>query len=226
MLIPIDNLLDKATARDWEARLAAAHWQDGRLTAGSQAIHVKANQQIADGSDLATALGNGILRALGAHPLFLSAALPKKIFPPKFNRHREGGHYGPHVDNAILHLPGGEVLRTDLSATLFLSEPDDYEGGELVIETRYGAQQVKLGAGDLILYPATSLHEVRPVTAGSRICGFFWIESLVRDGQRREMLFDLDQSIQALTLERGGADGEVRRLAGVYHNLVRHWADS
>lgn len=125
MLIPIDNLLDKATARDWEARLAAAHWQDGRLTAGSQAIHVKANQQIADGSDLATALGNGILRALGAHPLFLSAALPKKIFPPKFNRHREGGHYGPHVDNAILHLPGGEVLRTDLSATLFLSEPDD-----------------------------------------------------------------------------------------------------
>lgn len=226
MLIPIDNVLDKATAADFRHQLDRADWQDGRITAGAQAAHVKANQQIADGSDVAVKLGNQIVRILGNHPLFLSAALPKKIFPPKFNRYQNGGHYGLHVDNAVMHLPDNQVIRTDISATLFLSEPDSYEGGELCIETQYGAQEVELAAGDLILYPSTSLHEVRPVTSGARICAFFWIESLVRDSHQREMLFDLDQSIQVLTVERGAADPEVRRLSGVYHDLVRSWADS
>lgn len=226
MLIPIDHVLDKTTVNTWRAQLEAAQWQDGKLTAGSQAIHVKANQQIPADSELATTIGNSILRALGANPLFLSAALPRKIFPPKFNRYQHSGHYGLHVDNAIMHLPDSQILRTDISATLFLSEPDDYEGGELTIETQYGAQEVKLDAGDLILYPSTSLHEVKPVTAGTRICAFFWIESLVRDSQQREMLFDLDQSIQAMTAQLSPSHEEVRRLTGVYHNLVRHWADT
>ncbi|KJS07351.1 MAG: hydroxylase [Gammaproteobacteria bacterium BRH_c0] len=226
MLIPIDQVLDKASAIAWRRQLETAPWQDGKLTAGTQAVQVKANQQLAADNGLAITLGNTLLRTLGANPLFLSAALPKKIFPPKFNRYQHGGHYGLHVDNAIMHLPDKQMLRTDLSATLFLSEPDDYEGGELVIESQYGAQEVKLEAGDLLLYPSTSLHEVKPVTAGARICAFFWVESLVRDSQQREMLFDLDQSIQALTLERGSSDHEVRRLSGVYHNLVRSWAEA
>ncbi len=226
MLLPIHNVLDKQAVKQFRTALDKTTWQDGKLTAGNQAKQVKANQQIQDQSELAIELGNYILKILGEHPQFLSAALPKKIFPPKFNRYSNAEHYGLHVDNAIMHLPDNQIIRTDLSATLFLSEPEEYEGGELAIETNYGAQRVKLSAGDLILYPSTSLHQVLEVTKGARVCSFFWIESMVRDNQQREMLYDLDQSIQALTVERGADDSEVRNLTGIYHNLVRLWASS
>ena len=223
MLIPIPGVLDAQTVTQFRTQLDAAEWQDGKLTAGGQAVQVKANLQLKDG-EVSTRLGNSIIRALTDHAGFMSAALPKAIFPPRFNCYQNGGHYGLHVDNAIMHLPDGAVMRTDLSATLFLSNPDDYEGGELTIDTQYGVQQVKLNAGDMILYPSTSLHEVKPVTEGARVCSFFWIESLVRDSFQRELLFDLDQSIQQLTVDRGADDGEVRRLSAVYHNLVRNLA--
>lgn len=226
MLIPIEQIFNKITVKRYREILDSAQWEDGKITAGSQALHVKNNQQIENFSKVSEKLGQSILQTLSIHPVFVSAALPKKIFPPKFNRYRDGGHYGLHVDNAIMHLPDYQIMRTDLSATLFLSEPDDYEGGELTIETNYGIQEVKLNAGDVILYPSTSLHEVKPVTRGVRVCSFFWIESMVRNNQQREILYDLDQSIQALTVERGSDDSEVRRLAGIYHNLIRGWAIS
>jgi len=166
-----------------------------------------------------------ILSRLSECPEFISAALPKRIYPSKFNCYRNGGHYGLHVDSSIMTLPDGESLRTDISATLFLCDPDDYDGGELVVESQYGIQEVKLSAGDMILYPSTSLHEVRPVTRGERVCAFFWVQSMVRESQHRELLFDLDQSIQQLTKERGTDCPEVRRLTGIYHNLIRSWAD-
>tara|TARA_R110002074_G_scaffold22214_2_gene68130 strand:+ start:201 stop:881 length:681 start_codon:yes stop_codon:yes gene_type:complete len=226
MLIPIEEVLDKAAVKNYRQQLDSAQWQDGKITAGGQAFHVKNNQQVENFNDIALKLGQEILQTLSAHPVFISAALPKKIFPPKFNRYRGGGHYGLHVDNAIMHLPDHQMMRTDISATLFLSEPDEYEGGELIIETDYGIQEVKLNAGDMILYPATSLHEVKPVTDGTRVCSFFWVESMIRGSQQREMLYDLDQSIQVLSGERGSDDPEVRRLAGIYHNLIRRWATS
>ena len=224
MLMPFEQVFDKATVNNYRQLLDSALWQDGKLTAGGQALQVKSNQQIEDGSVASVKIGKAILQALSVHPGFVSAALPKKIFPPKFNRYRDGGHYGLHVDNAIMHLPDQQLLRTDLSVTLFLSEPDEYEGGELTIETNYGIQEVKLNAGDMIVYPSTSLHQVKPVIEGVRVCAFFWIESMVRDNQHREMLYDLDQSIQVLTVERGSGDDEVRRLTGIYHNLMRCWA--
>lgn len=226
MLIPIDNVLDKNTVATFRQHLEQTEWEDGARTAGGQAIHVKANRQIPSDSDTGQQLGRHILQVLGQHPVFLSAALPKKIFPPKFNCYQDSGRYGLHVDNAIMYLPNNDAMRTDISCTLFLSEPDEYHGGELCIETRYGAQEVKLQAGDMILYPSTSLHEVKPVTAGARISCFFWVESMVRDSQQRETLFELDQSIQALTLDRGADDPEVRRLSGIYHNLVRGWSET
>ncbi|ATI04038.1 MULTISPECIES: Fe2+-dependent dioxygenase [Cycloclasticus] len=226
MLLPINNVLDKKTVEQFRTALDKTTWEDGKITAGGQAKQVKVNQQIQDQSDLAIELGNHILKVLGRHPQFLSAALPKKIFPPKFNRYNNADHYGPHVDNAIMHLPDHQIMRTDLSCTLFLSDPKEYDGGELVIETTYGAQQVKLAAGDLILYPSTSLHQVLKVTKGARVCSFFWLESMIRDNQQREMLYTLDQSIQTLTIERGADDNEVRHLTGIYHNLIRLWASS
>lgn len=227
MLMVIEGVLDPQTAEHFRQRLEAeAPWQPGSHTAGTQAVYVKANEQVVDGCDMAVTVGTSLLQVLGVHSLFMSAALPRKIFPPKFNRYQHGGYYGAHVDNAIMHLPDGQLMRTDLSATLFLSDPESYEGGELAIETRYGVQELKLAPGDMVLYPSASLHEVKPVTSGARVCSFFWIESLVRDSSQREMLFDLDQSIQALTVERGAQDQEVRRLSGVYHNLVRSWANS
>lgn len=226
MLIPIDQLLDKNSVTTFRQHLDQTHWEDGAITAGSQAIHLKSNLQLATDDATGQKLGQHLLQLLGQHPLFLSAALPGKIFPPKFNCYQNGGHYGLHVDNAIMHLPNREVMRTDLSATLFLSEPEEYAGGELCIETQYGTQEVKLAAGDMILYPSTSLHTVKPVTTGKRICAFFWIESLVRDSGQREILFDLDQSIQTLTSDRGATDSEVRRLSGIYHNLIRQWSNT
>ena len=224
MLLPIPEILSKDEVQQFHQHLDAASWQDGTLTAGGQAALVKSNLQLDDNADLTQQLSQTLLKRLASHPAFISAALPNKIFPPKFNCYQKGGHYGLHVDNAIMALSDGQSLRTDVSATLFFSEPEDYEGGELMIETQYGAQSVKLPAGDLIVYPSTSLHEVKAVTKGRRISSFFWVQSLVKDSQQREQLFELDQSIQVLTMERGQDDNEVRRLTGIYHNLVRSWS--
>ncbi len=225
MLISIDKVLDKNEVRECRAALDAARWQDGALTAGSLARTVKQNQQVDDADPQAVAWGERIVRRIGGHPLFISAALPRRIHPPKFNRYADGGTYGAHVDAAVMHLPGaGLTLRSDLSATLFLSEPDDYDGGELEIESPFGVQAVKLEAGDMVLYPSSSLHLVTPVTRGARVASFFWIESLVADDGARALLFDLDQSIQGITATVGAGDQHLLALTGVYHNLLRRWA--
>ena len=227
MLIPIYKVLTEDLVSQLRETLRHGQWLDGKRTAGTQASAVKSNQQMDDRSEPAINLRNHILQILGRHQLFLSAALPHKIFPPQFNRYCSGNRYGAHIDNAIMPLSGtNEILRTDLSVTLFLSEPDEYDGGELAIETAYGAQEIKLNAGDMLLYPSSSLHQVTPVTRGARICSFFWVQSIVRDNHQRAILFEMDQSIQALTRKRGGKDNEVQRLTGIYHNLVRMWAEN
>lgn len=218
MLIVIEALLTAAEAADFCAALANATWIDGAATAGGHAARSKSNEQVDDRDPVARRLSAAIAERLDTHALFTSAALPRRIFPPKFNRYRNGGHYGTHVDNAIMHHPGDATLiRTDLSATLFLSDPADYDGG---------AQTIRLAAGDLVLYPSTSLQQVTPVTRGARVAAFFWITSLVRDPARRALLFDLDQSIQALSLnETSAVATEVARLTALYHNLVREWSE-
>ncbi|GAC24080.1 Fe2+-dependent dioxygenase [Paraglaciecola mesophila] len=225
MLTVIEDLLSKKEVTQFTQALDKGQWLDGKHTAGSQASKVKYNQQLDDGSALAIELRNTVIRKLSGNALFMSSALPNKIYPPKFNRYQGGEHYGLHVDASVMPIPNShQMLRTDLSATLFLSEPKTYDGGELSIETQFGLQQIKLNAGSVILYPANSLHQVNPVTKGHRTASFFWIESLVRSNDQRSMLFDLDQSIQALTVELGNNDAEVKRLTGVYHNLMRSWA--
>ncbi|MFV8781389.1 Fe2+-dependent dioxygenase [Microbulbifer sp. SA54] len=224
MLTVIENLFTAEEAAQLRAQLVEQPWLDGIATAGGQAASVKANLQMDDRNPVAQQLRQQVLERLGRNPLFVSAALPQKIYPPKFNCYRDGGHYGLHVDSAIMQLPNGESLRTDLSITLFLSEPETYDGGELMIETRYGAQAVKLNAGSAVLYPSSSLHQVTPTTGGERICSFFWIQSLVADDHQREQLFELDQCIQALTMDRGHQDPQVKSLTGIYHNLLRGWA--
>jgi PKHD-type hydroxylase len=227
MLLAIPEVLTASEVVSLRSALDSAPWIDGRTTAGSQSAMVKHNRQLEAATPLARALGERILDALTRTPLFLSAALPLKIYPPLFNRYAGGEHFGLHVDNAIRAVPGTTVrIRTDLSATLFLSAPEDYDGGELLIEDSYGAQSVKLPAGHLLLYPSTSLHQVLPVTRGARVASFFWLQSMVRDDGQRTLLFDLDQSIQQLSSERGANDAEVLRLSGVYQNLIRRWADS
>ena len=225
MLITIEKVLSPAEVAQLRAELDTAHWEDGSTTAGTLAQAVKRNQQLPDDSPLAIQLGQQILRRLAATPLFISAALPRTIYPPKFNRYASGGTYGAHVDSALMHLSGaGQQMRTDLSATLFLAEPEEYEGGVLEIEGSFGVQQVKLAAGDMVLYPSTSLHRVTPVTSGARIASFFWIESLVADEGKRTLLFDLDQSVQHFTPLLPADDMRLVQLAGVYHNLLRRWA--
>lgn len=225
MLISIENVLDKDEVAHVRQRLDAAEWQDGLKTAGTLASTVKHNLQIADGSELAVSLGNHILRKLGNMPEFVSAALPLRIYPPKFNCYRDGGTYGAHVDSALMQVPGANLtVRTDLSATLFLSEPDEYEGGELQIEGPFGVQAVKLDAGDMVLYPSTSLHQVTPVTQGVRIASFFWIQSMVQDESARTLLYDLDCSIRGLTATGLQGSPDLLQLTGVYHNLLRRWA--
>jgi len=225
MLLIIEDLLSPDEAERLRGRLDAASWIDGRATAGSISSDVKHNQQLDENDILAIELGNQILRLLGNHPLFVSAALPQKIYPPKFNRYRDGGNYGLHVDSAVMHVPGGGVtLRSDISATLFLSHPDEYDGGELVIEDSFGAQPVKLPAGHMVLYPSGSLHQVMPVTRGERVAAFFWTQSMVADDAARTLLFDLDQSIQSLSLEHTSSHPDLMRLTGIYHNLLRRWA--
>lgn len=227
MLICVPGVLTKAEAAHFRKVMDAAEWEDGRSTAGVQSATVKENLQLPQNSAAARELGDLVLDALGRSPLFLSAAMPLKIFPPLFNRYDEGQHFGVHVDNAIRNVPGTAVrIRTDVSCTLFLAEPEEYDGGELTIETQYGAHEVKLPAGDAVVYPSTSLHRVQPVTRGSRVASFFWMQSMVRDAGERAMLFDLDQAIQELGAERGAGDDLCVRLTGVYHNLVRYWAST
>ncbi|WP_417224589.1 Fe2+-dependent dioxygenase [Amphritea sp.] len=225
MLITLEKILTRDEVQQFRQHLDNAPWQDGLNTAGSIARHVKRNQQLDDTQEPAISLGNHILRSLSRHPAFISAALPDRIYPPKFNRYSERETYGAHVDGALMQIPGTNLtLRTDLSATLFLADPDEYDGGELSIETQYGTQTVKLAAGDMVLYPSTSLHSVSPVTRGARVASFFWIQSMVKDIQQREMLFELDNSVQKLTTELGAAHPEVVNLSGIYHNLIRQWA--
>ncbi len=225
MLIVIDKLLNKNEVAQMRARLDGSGWLDGADTAGSRSIAVKQNLQLPRGDALAQELGNAILRKLGNHPEFVSASLAEKIWPPVFNCYRDGGHYGTHSDAALMRLPeAGLSIRSDLSATLFLTEPDEYDGGELVAETAFGAQSVKLEAGDMVLYPSSSLHQVTPVTRGQRICAITWIQSAVADEGARALLYDLDCSIRALTPDRAKDDADINRLIHVYHNLLRRWA--
>ena len=229
MLVTIPAVLAPEQVRDALALLRAGAWEDGRGTAGVQSALAKRNEQLPQDSPDARALGAAITASLGRNALFLSAALPKAIFPPLFNRYSaEQGHaFGDHVDNAIRYLPGGSGrMRTDLSATLFLSEPGEYDGGELTIEDTYGVHQVKLPAGDMILYPSTSLHRVEPVTRGERLASFFWIESMVRDDGQRSLLLDMDLAIRRLAESAGDGDPAIVSLTGCYHNLLRRWADS
>ena len=228
MLIRIPEVLTHEQVAHVRGRLdaAAGAWVDGRATAGHQGAQVKRNLQIAEDSPVARGLGTVILGALERHPLFLSAALPSSVYPPMFNRYEgEGGmHFGPHIDGAVRLVPGmGMKIRTDVSATLFLSPPEDYDGGELQVEDTYGGHSVKLPAGDLVLYPASSVHRVTPVTRGSRVASFFWIQSLVRDDAQRALLFDLDMAIIRLTQDAAGHEALVS-LTGCYHNLLRMWA--
>lgn len=225
MLIPIHDVLSGEEVAAMRRRLDGAQWQDGLATAGTVARQVKRNEQLDDADPLAVELGNAILRRLGELPLFISAALPAKIYPPKFNRYADGGTYGAHVDSAIMAVPRSHVsVRTDLSATLFLAEPETYDGGELEIEGPFGIQPVKLAAGDMVLYPSSSLHRVTPVTRGARVAAFFWIESMVRDDGERTVLFDLDQSIQSLQTTLPPDDPRMLKLTGIYHNLLRRSA--
>jgi PKHD-type hydroxylase len=225
MLITIENVLSKDEVRQFRGWLDQASWQDGSLTGGTLARQVKQNLQLPDQAEPALSLGQHILRNLATQPLFISAALPRKIFPPKFNCYQDGGNYGTHVDSAVMQLPGNHgSLRSDLSATLFLSEPHEYEGGVLEVESEFGVQSVKLAAGDMVLYPSSSLHRVTPVTAGARLASFFWIESMVADEGERSLLFDLDRTVQNLSLSLPGDHHELVRLTGIYHNLLRRWA--
>lgn len=226
MLIEIPEVLNADELEQIRAILADAAWADGRITAGSQSAQVKNNWQLPEQSEQSAAARAVLLAALNRNALFLSAALPKRIFPPLFNRY-EGEHntFGNHIDNAVRHCPvSGQRVRTDLSATIFLADPDSYDGGELVIEDTYGRHAVKLAAGDMVMYPGSSLHRVEPVTRGARVASFFWLESMVRETERRRLLFEMDMAI--LQLRNTGGDSEpVVNLTGCYHNLLRMWAE-
>lgn len=228
MLLQIPQVLSAEHVRWLRTKLdnAGSAWVNGLATAGYQGAPVKQNQQIDESSPLARELGDLILGALERHPLFISAALPNKVYAPMFNRYGTGMHFGNHVDGAIRLQPGtGMRVRTDVSCTLFLAGPDEYDGGELVIEDQFGTHAVKLAAGDLVLYPATSLHRVNPITRGERVACFFWVQSLIRDETQRSLLFDMDTAIQRLNAS--GADEAARRsLVGCYHNLLRIWSDT
>lgn len=225
MLLQIPQVLNAEQVQRARGILQAADWVDGRVTAGFQSGLAKKNRQLPEDSPAARELGETITRALGANLLFLSAALPKQIFPPLFNSYEGGEAFGDHVDNAIRQHRSGLRIRTDLSATLFLAEPDTYDGGELMVEDTYGLHSVKLNAGDLVLYPASSLHRVEPVTRGVRLASFFWIQSLIRDDAQRTLLFDMDMAIQRLGQSVGQQDPSLVSLTGTYHNLLRMWAE-
>ncbi|WP_212629924.1 Fe2+-dependent dioxygenase [Pseudomonas sp. KB-10] len=226
MLVEIEALLSATELDEVRKQLLAQPWVDGKVTAGVQSAQVKANRQLDEENPLARQLGELILRRLSDNALFMSAALPKRIYPPLFNRYGAGEAFGFHVDNAIRGIKGvRERVRTDLSATLFLADPASYDGGELVIRDTFGEQRVKLPAGHLVLYPGSSLHRVEAVTRGERLASFFWIESLVREDSQRQMLLDMDVAIQRLTAQ-GADDQSLLELTGVYHNLLRRWSDT
>jgi len=228
MLIHVPNLLSGEQVAHVRGVLSGTDWVDGKVTAGAQSAGAKHNLQVPENAPAARTLGDMILTALGQNERFNSAALALRVFPPLFNRYDQGMNFGAHIDNAIRFVKGASQpirVRTDLSATLFLTEPDDYDGGELVIEDTFGSHQVKLPAGDLVVYSATSRHHVTPVTRGSRWSSFFWIQSMIRDEAARTMLFELDNAIQSLRKRLGDSE-EVVSLTGLYHNLVRRWADA
>lgn len=229
MILRIPDVLTQEQVSQGLELMNNADWVDGRVTAGHQSAKAKDNMQLPEGHPVAQQLGDMIVGALGKNPLFLSAAVPLRVFPPLFNRYTGGQSFGTHVDNAIRQIPGTpHRIRTDLSATLFFAGPDEYDGGELCIEDTYGLQSVKLPRGHMVLYPATSLHHVTPVTRGARICSFFWIQSMVRDDTQRGLLFDLDLAIQRLNQsfpDEPAASQTSVQLTGVYHNLLRQWAE-
>lgn len=226
MLISIPDVLSKADVAEFRRIMDATDWEDGRSTAGAQSAEVKQNEQLPPDGRIARTLGERIIVALTGNPLFISAAVPLHIFPPLFNRYGPGKFFGEHVDNCIRgdHLTGLRI-RTDLSVTLFLSEPDEYDGGELVIDDYYGQHSVKLPAGHAVLYPSSSLHRVTPVTRGVRTSSFFWLQSMIRDPLARRMTFDMDNALQTLVERLGRNDPEVRKMTSIYHNLIRYWAD-
>ena len=229
MTAVIESVLSKEEVREFRGLLDKTAWPDAHAvgTAGSLARLVNNNQQLDEASPLAIALGNRILRKLAKHDQFTAYAHPRLIYPPRFNRYCDGGNYGFHSDSALLHVANSSVVvRSDMSATLFLSEPDEYDGGELEIETASEVQAVKLAAGDMILYPSGALHRVLPVTRGARIASFFWVQSMVRDAGERALLYELDRSVQQATVAMGGDSPTVQQLAAVYHNLLRRWADT
>jgi len=227
MMLAIPDVLDAAGVARIRAIIDAGEWADGNATSGPQSALAKRNMQLPEDCAAAREAGRLVLEALGKAALFITAALPLKIFPPLFNRYAGGERFGTHVDNAVrIHRASEFRVRSDLSATLFLEDPAAYDGGELVVEDNLGVHEVKLPAGHLILYPASSLHRVEPVTRGARVASFFWVQSMVRDDAARTILFDLDRSIQTLAAARGQDDAEIVRLTGVYHNLLRRWGDS
>lgn len=225
MLLQIPDILTAEQVARGRRLLDAAEWVDGRVTAGHQSAQAKDNVQIPEGHPAAREVGDMILKALQQNPLFITAALPVHVFPPLFNRYSGGQSFGSHVDNAVRTIPGtAHRIRTDLSCTLFFSQPDEYDGGELMIEDTYGVHGVKLAAGSMVLYPSTSLHHVRPVTRGARVSSFFWLQSMVRDDGERTLLFDLDAAIRNLS-QTAPQHAAAVQLTGVYHNLLRKWAD-
>lgn len=225
MLLTIPDVLTAQQVAEARKVLDTAEWVDGKVTAGHQSAKAKDNMQIPEGHPAARQLGEMILMALARNPLFISAALPKTVFPPLFNRYSGGQSFGTHVDNSIRQIPGsGHRIRTDLSATLFFAGPEEYDGGELCVEDTYGVKSVKLPPGHMVLYPATSLHHVKPVTRGARICSFFWMQSMIRDDGHRTLLFDLDTSIQQISRDYPQSPHAVQ-LTGIYHNLLRQWAE-
>lgn len=228
MLLHVPNILGPAQLQQMRTALDTADWTDGRETVGAQGARVKRNQQLPDASPLREELGRLVLAALERSPLYFAAALPLRTLPPRFNRYTGGGEYGFHIDGSVMALdrPGQprSQVRSDLSCTLFLCEPEEYDGGELIISDTYGEHEVKLPAGDLILYPSSSLHKVMPVTRGARLASFFWVQSMVRDDARRRLLLEMDTAIQTLT-QTGADNASVLQLTGVYHNLLRGWAE-
>jgi PKHD-type hydroxylase len=226
MLLQIPQVLSAEQAAQLRARIEAAQWVDGNVTAGHQSAQVKRNEQLPEEAPIAREAGEVVMAALARNQLFFSAALPRQVYPPLFNRYAGDMEFGNHVDGAVrVHQPTNRRLRADISATLFLTPPDDYDGGELLVEDTYGTHSVKLAAGDMVIYPATSLHRVTSVTRGARISSFFWIESMVRDDAQRALLFDMDMALVRLNLQTPGNPSLVA-LTGCYHNLLRMWADA
>jgi PKHD-type hydroxylase len=226
MVIAIPGVLGPGELAQCRSLMNRAPWVDGNVTSGHQSALAKRNSQIAEDSPEARELGGIILDALGRTPLFIAAALPLKVFPPLFNRYEEGDGFDTHIDNAVRLKQGSDFrLRSDLSVTLFLADPESYDGGELVVEDHLGTHSTKLPAGDLLVYPASSLHRVTPVTRGARLASFFWIQSMVRDAAARRTLFELDSAIQTIAVDRGQGDPAIIQLTGVYHNLLRRWAE-